>query len=145
MNLKLTTLFIASLLIAANVTSSLAQQADPDRVAELEGRIEQAKQRLNLTDEQIAQIGPILKSSFEATLQVLENHGVEFNREAAQGPRERLSFREMKAIRMDLQAVREETVAEMADVLTGQQMEEYLEIQEERRADLRERIRARAS
>ena len=129
--------------LTASLTTSLAQQADSDRVAEFEARIEQTKQRLNLTDEQIAQIEPILASSFEATALVLENHGIDLNPGAPRDQRERPSFRTMRAIGKDMQAVREETAAEMAEVLTDEQMEEYRKIQEERRVELRERIRAR--
>ena len=127
----------------ASLTTSLAQQADPDRAAELEARIEQTKQRLNLTDEQLAQIEPILESSFEATALVLENHGIDLNPDVSRDQRERPGFRKMRAVSKDLQAVREETAAEMAEVLTAEQMEEYRKIQEERRVALRERIRAR--
>lgn len=129
--------------LMASLTTSLAQQADPDRIAELEARIEQTKQRLNLTDEQLAQIEPILESSFEATALVLENHGIDLNPDVPRDQRERPGLRKMRAVSKDLQAVREETAAEMAEVLTAEQMEEYRKIQEERRVALRERIRAR--
>ena len=127
----------------ASLTTSLAQQADPDRAAELEDRIEQTKQRLNLTDEQLAQIEPSLESSLEAKALVLENHGIDLDPDVPRDQRERPGFRKMRAVSKDLQAVREETATEMAEILTDEQMEEYRKIQEERRVALRERIRAR--
>ena len=127
----------------ASLTTGVAEQADSDRLAELEARIEETKQRLNLTDEQIARIEPILESNFEATTLVLESHGIEFGPDVPREQRERPGFRKMRAISRDLQAVREETAAEMAEVLTEEQMTEYRKIQEERRAELRDRIRAR--
>ena len=129
--------------LMSSLTIGLAQQTDPDRVAELEARIEQTKQRLNLTDEQITEIEPILASNFDATMLVLENHGIEFDPDVPRGQRERPGFRKMRAISKDLQAVREETAVEMAKILTDEQMAEYRKIQEERRAELRDRIRAR--
>lgn len=127
----------------SSLSVGFAQQADSDRLAELEARIEQTRKRLNLTDEQIVRIEPILESNFEATMLVLENHGIEFDPDVPREQRERPGFRKMRAISRDLQAVREETAAEMAEVLTDEQMAEYRKIQEERRAELRERIRAR--
>ena len=129
--------------LISSVTISLAQPADPDRLAELEARIEETRQRLNLTDEQIALIEPVLASNFEATMLVLENHGIEIDPGAPREQRERPGFRKMRAISRDLQAVREETAAEMAEILTDEQMVEYRAIQEERRSELRDRIRAR--
>ena len=127
--------------LMASLTTSLAQQVDPDRVAELEARAEQTRERLGLTDEQVARIEPILESSFEASMLVLENHGIDL--EVPRDQRERPSFRTMRAIGSDLKAVRQETAEEMAEILTDVQMEEFRKIQEERRAELRERIRAR--
>lgn len=49
----------------------------------------------------------------------------------------------MRAIGKELQAVREETAEEMAEILTEEQMEEYRKIQVERRAEMREQIGAR--
>ena len=127
--------------LMASLTTSLAQQADPDRVAELEARVEQTRERLNLTDEQVAQIEPILESSFEASMLVLENHGIDLS--VPRDQRERPGFRKMRAIAKDMKAVRQETAEEMAEILSVEQMEEYRKIQEERRAELREQIRAR--
>ena len=127
--------------LMASLTTSLAQQVGSDRAAELEVRIEQTKQRLNLTDEQVAQIEPVLESSFEASMLVLEDHGIDLA--IPRDQRERPGFRKMRAISRDLKAVREETAEEMAEILTDEQMVEYRKIQEERRAQLREQIRAR--
>lgn len=71
--------------LLASLTTSQAQQADPDRLDELDARIEQTRQRLNLTDEQSVQIEPILESSFHASMLVLESHGIDMSvpREAA--------------------------------------------------------------
>ena len=127
--------------LLASLTTSQAQQVDPDRLAELEARIEQTKQRLNLTDEQAVQIEPILESNFHASMLILESHGIDLSVPREQ--RARPNFREIRAIGKELQAVREETAEEMAEFLTEEQMEEYRKIQEERRAEMREQIGAR--
>ena len=127
--------------LLASLTTSQAQQADPDRLDELDARIEQTRQRLNLTDEQSVQIEPILESNFHASMLVLESHGIDLSVPREQ--RARPNFREIRAIGKELQAVREETAEEMAEFLTEEQMEEYRKIQEERRAEMREQIGAR--
>lgn len=127
--------------LLASLTTSQAQQADPDRLDELDARIEQTRQRLNLTDEQSVQIEPILESNFHASMLVLESHGIDLSVPREQ--RARPNFREMRAIGKELQAVREETAEEMAEILTEEQMEEYRKIQVERRAEMREQIGAR--
>ena len=127
--------------LLASLTTSQAQQADPDRLDELDARIEQTRQRLNLTDEQSVQIEPILESNFHASMLVLESHGIDLSVPREQ--RARPNFREMRAIGKELQAVREETAEEMAEFLTEEQMEEYRKIQVERRAEMREQIGAR--
>ena len=127
--------------LLASLTTSQAQQADPDRLDELDARIEQTRQRLNLTDEQTVQIEPILESSFHASMLVLESHGIDLSVPREQ--RARPNFREIRAIGKELQAVREETAEEMAEILTEEQMEEFRKIQEERRAEMREQIGAR--
>ena len=127
--------------LLASLTTSQAQQADPDRLDELDARIEQTRQRLNLTDEQSVQIDPILESNFHASMLVLESHGIDLSVPREQ--RARPNFREMRAIGKELQAVREETAEEMAEILTEEQMEEYRKIQVERRTEMREQIGAR--
>lgn len=127
--------------LLASLTTSQAQQADPDRLDELDARIEQTRQRLNLTDEQSVQIEPILESNFHASMLVLESHGIDLSVPREQ--RARPNFREIRAIGKELQAVREETAEEMAEILTEEQMEEYRKIQVERRAEMREQIGAR--
>lgn len=127
--------------LMASLTTSLAQQVDSDQIAEFEARIEQTKQRLNLSDEQVANIEPVLISRAEASMLVLENNGIDLTVPREQ--RERPGFQQMQTIAKELQAVREETAEEMAEILSEEQMQEYRKIQKENRAEMRERIRAR--
>lgn len=129
--------------LMASLTTSLAQQVDSDQIAEFEARIGQTKQRLNLTDEQVAKIKPVLISRAEASMLVLEENGIDLTVPREQ--RERPGFRQMQAIAKELLAIREESAEEMAEILSEEQMQEYRKIQKESRAKLRERIRARAS
>lgn len=135
--------------LMASLTTSLAQQVDSDQIAEFEARIGQTKQRLNLTDEQVAKIKPVLISRAEASMLVLEENGIDLTvpreQREQREQRERPGFRQMQAIAKELLAIREESAEEMAEILSEEQMQEYRKIQKESRAKLRERIRARAS
>ena len=118
-----------------------AQQVQPDRAAEIEARVEEAKSRLELTDDQVTEVRPVLRAHVEATVRILEGHGIDLQQDPAE--RQRPNFREMRAIRKDLESVRDETNAKIAVILTEEQMDEFERIQEERQDEMRDRIRAR--
>ena len=51
----------------------------------------------------------------------------------------------MRAARRDLQAVREETDAQLEGILDDRQLEEYRNIRQEAQEDMRERLRSRST
>lgn len=108
-----------------------SRQIDPDRAAELAARLEETAARLQLTDDQREQARPILEDSLMQAAALLQ--GVR-----ADG---RPSFAELRALRGDLQALDDATHAQLSTILTPQQLDELSAIQEERRAELRERLR----
>ena len=114
-----------------------------DRAAQLEERVAETKARLNLTDEQIERITPILEASFEARLAVLEKHGIDL--EDRSRPQEKLGFSGLRALGKDMKQVRQDTLDELSSVLSEQQIEEYKKIQSERKAELRKQLRERRS
>ena len=127
-------------LLALAFGAAQGLQADEDRLEQFEERIAQTQERLGLTDEQIEEIAPILESGFEAQAAVLEDMGIDLD-DRGRGPR--VSLRDLRRLRSELQAIRENTREQLAEVLTAEQMEEFRQIQEEGRAELNERIRAR--
>ena len=131
---------LVSVLFVASAPA-LAQQIDPERHEDIEARVEQAKQRLNLTDEQVEQIKPVIKSNAEATKRILESHGIDLSVPKEQ--RNQPSMREMRALGKDMKALRLETTEQMAAILTDEQFEEFLTMQEERRDEMRDKIRAK--
>ena len=118
---------------------ALAQEED--RVAQLEERTAEIRERMKLSDAQKTQIAPIMEAHIEAIAAVLDDHGIDFQERS--GERKRLKFREMRALRKDLDAVRANTAEKMSGILTEEQMEEYRKIQAEWKAELRKRIRDR--
>ena len=130
--------------LTASLTTSLAQQADPDRTAEIEAKaqekLEQVIEELNLTDDQRAEMRPILEASFERQAAVLEEYDIEFGDQSRE---DRLSRRERRALRNDLENEREKTLEALADVLDEDQLKAYQEMADERKEEVRSRLQDR--
>ena len=114
--------------------------AEDENTARLEERIAQVKEHLDLSEEQVEQITPILKSALEAQKELLEDTDI-----ARDGRRERdwKNVRQARQMRDRTNEIRENTRKELAAVLTEEQLEKYDEMQEERKAAMRERARDR--
>jgi len=96
--------------------------------------------RLDLTDEQAEQVAPILQSNFESQRAVLLKYGIDI--ESGKPPAKKLGYRKARAMGRELEAVRAETNHALEDILTEEQIREYEKMQEERRSELRQRVRA---
>jgi hypothetical protein len=70
---------------------------------------------------------------------ILARYGIDL--ENSSGPSTRLRPREAMTLRRELEAVRAETLEILDGILTEEQFEEFRQIQEERNAEMRERIR----
>lgn len=110
-----------------------------DRPAQFEERLEQTRVRLNLTDAQLERMAPALEDSMATQQSILASYGI--NLEDTSGPSTRLRPREAMALRRELEAVRSDTLEILDGILTEEQFEEFRELQEERSAEMRERIR----
>lgn len=116
--------------------------SEEDRAAQIEARIAETRERLKLSDEQVEQLTPILKSSIEAQMGVLEKHGIDLENRDSENQK-RLSFREARKLRKDLDVVRKSSLEQVEGILSEKQFAEYKEIQEERRKKMREMIKDR--
>ncbi|MGD8695948.1 MAG: hypothetical protein PVJ12_02475, partial [Gammaproteobacteria bacterium] len=119
---------------------SLAQE---DRAAQVEQRIEEAKARLNLTDEQLDQMTPVLEESMAARQSILSSYGIDL--ENRSGSAKKLGLRQARAMRKELDVVQADTLDALGRILNDEQMEEFKRMQEERKAEMRERILGRRS
>jgi Spy/CpxP family protein refolding chaperone len=77
--------------------------------------------RLNLTEEQAAEIEPIIKESLERKREVFDKYGDK-----------RQEFRQ--AMRAEMQTIGNETHKQLSNMLTDEQIEDLLTLKEERRA-----------
>jgi hypothetical protein len=128
----------AATLIALFAIGTQAK-ADDDRAAMAQEQMQQTFERLELTDEQIEQVKPVLEASVASMQEILLSYGMD--PESRQGSAEKPGFRKMRAMRKEMHAVRENTLAELELVLSDEQLEEFKRIQGERQAEMRERMR----
>ncbi|MFO7278307.1 MAG: hypothetical protein DIU56_014855 [Pseudomonadota bacterium] len=128
----------AALVIAlSGITAgpAFAQERDLETARQaLTERLEYARERLQLTDEQAPQVEAILRKSAEKRRAVLEKYRI---------GESRLSPRQARTLKGELEAIRKDTRAALAKVLTPQQLEEYDRIQSELRAEVRAAARQR--
>ena len=132
----------AALLVALAFAALPVAQAEEDRAAQFEQRLTETKARLNLSDEQLEQLTPVLKSSFEAQMAVLEKHGIDLENRGS-GNQKKLGFREARRLRNDLDVVRKSTLEQVEGILSEEQFSEYKKIQDERKKKMREMIKDR--
>lgn len=127
----------ALLSIALPAAAADTGQLTEEQRARIEARFEEIRERLDLSEEQKALLGPVLRKDFEQRAEVMRKHGV--TRESEQRP----SRSEMRALRRELKAVREATDAEVERILDPGQMAEYRKIREEAQDEMRARARSR--
>jgi Spy/CpxP family protein refolding chaperone len=139
---EITTRLMAMLCLVVTATlgptSSIAEERQVDPAA-LEARVAEMRQRLSLTDEQSEQIKPILIEHLEKISTVLQGFGI--NIETGERPENRLGFRDARKLKSELDEVRDETSQSLSTILSPEQMKEYEEISEERREEMRSRIK----
>ena len=130
--LMIAAIFAASTIFVPASAQNIDAEAAQEEIAE---RIETAKERLNLTDEQIPQVEEILRESAEKRRAVLEKYDL--------GGGKKLGFREMRKLKSELEPIRKETTASLSAVLTPEQLAEYEKMQEEQRAEFRAKLQER--
>ncbi len=127
----------------ADAAAAWAARLDVEQGAdEMAERVTQVRERLMLTDEQVEKIGPILRKGIEAQAELFAEQG--FARGGARSRQGGLpNLRQMRKLRREIDAIRESTLRELGEVLDEKQLAEYREIQKERQAELRKRMRER--
>jgi len=108
--------------------------------AALEDMFAETKARLDLTDEQVEQVTPILQSSFESRRAILLKYGIDI--ESRKPPSQKLGFRKARTLVKELDKVRASTSKKLDDILTKEQMSEYVTMQNERKKKMRKRLLA---
>lgn len=130
---------LATVSLIALVLASPLSTANEDRAAELKERMQEAQARLNLSDAQVDQMAPIMERAMQAQKEIMARYGID--PENRDGPGRQPSLREMRAMNQEMEVVRSDTRAALEPILTDAQMAEFQRMQEERKAQMRERVR----
>lgn len=116
--------FITWLLLLSLLRAMPAMAYRGDRMMEPDQVIANLRDRLDLTEEQMDQIRPIIEDQIEKRRQIFE----EIKTQGRQG---------RKALKNEMRAIRSYTDNQLEGILTEQQMEEYRQMQDERRQQKR--------
>ena len=98
------------------------------------------KNRLNLTDEQSEKFEPIILYQWEKRLAVLKKHGI--NRDSSLSEK-KIGLRQLRAVKKEMDKINKEIEKQLANILSKEQMDEYNNIQEEKRVEMRMRLRGK--
>lgn len=134
MNRIALTLLLALLGLPTNAVS----QQDQVELADFQKQMLETAARLDLSEAQRAELEPILRARFQETERLLEKHG--FDHRSGNPP----GRRQLLALSRDLRPLREQTDREIEAILSKEQMSEYHDLQEERRAQMRAQLTSRA-
>jgi hypothetical protein len=106
---------------------------------EMEQRLAETRARLNLTDAQLDQMVPVIENSRARQQQILARYGIDLQRRNDSASR--LGLRQARAMREEMDVVRTDTLNALEGILSEAQLVEFKRIQEERKAEMRKRIR----
>ena len=98
------------------------------------------KNRLNLTDEQSEKFEPIILDQWEKRLAVMKKHGI--NRDSSLSEK-KIGLRQLRAVKKEMDKINKEIEKQLANILSKEQMDEYNNIQEENRVEMRMRLRGK--
>jgi len=129
----LVTIFLLQLSVAG---------ADAPETEAVKKRLQEAKSRLELTDEQVELVVPILKAGFQSQKAILEAYGLDIE-QLGKGNQPQLKFREARRLSKDLDAARAKTLKKLEGVLSPGQVKVYEQLQSERRKAVRKKIGSR--
>lgn len=134
-------LMIATFMILTGL-SPLALSEEGSAV-EMEQQLAETRARLNLTDAQLDQMVPVIEKSRERQQQILARYGIDLQRRNDSASR--LGLRQARAMRKEMDVVRTDTLNALEGILSEAQLVEFKRIQEERKAEMRKRIRGERS
>ena len=98
------------------------------------------KDRLSLTDEQAEKFKPIILYQWEKRMAVMKKHGI--NRDSSLSEK-KIGLRQLRAVKKEMDKINKEIEKQLANILSKEQMDEYNNIQEENRVEMRMRLRGK--
>ena len=129
---------LLTLILALTTSGAMAETGQQDFLAQME----KTRARLQLTDEQVEQITPVMENHLEQTQIILSKYGIDLDNRG-QGERKKLGLSKARQLGKELKTLRAKTTEELSQYLTEKQMATWQDIQQERRQQIRDRIKNR--
>lgn len=121
-----------ALLLTSFASAFASQDASAPRRAEVQQRIDELKERLALTPQQVDQIRPVLEDELDKLKALRDRYA-----DGGQGRRQR------RAMAREFREIQRAADQRLRDILTKEQMSELQKVREERREKLRGARRSR--
>lgn len=115
------------------------QLSDAQR-ARIEGQMSETRRRLNLSEQQEADLAPIMYESVQQRAALMDKYGI-----TPGGGRPNVGIQQMRSMRNDMTALQQSTNRAVSKVLDKDQMKIWRKIQKERQDEMRSQIRGRRS
>lgn len=123
--------FVGLLLAAVVVVPvAVAQQNPEEQAQKVMEKMEAAKERLGLTDEQATQVREILEDNARKAEEVFKKHGVE----PGNPPK---NMRAKMALGRDLKPIRAQGDERLKEVLTDEQMKEFEQMRKQAQEEMK--------
>jgi hypothetical protein len=122
---------VAALLMATTMPAFAAEAAGQAQTDQARARLEQIKERLQLTPEQVEQLRPILTDEMEQFRAIRDKYSA-----GGQGRRDR------RKMAREIKDIQSRTDEQLKKVLSKQQMDEMKKVRAEWRQQLRDRAGA---
>ena len=118
-----------------------AQNSEPteEQKQRLASQVEQSKELLQLTDDQVVAVEAILTNSFSDRLGIMEKYGINFNDPNYKRP----GMSTLRRMGKEMDKLKGKTNKQLEEHLTSEQMDTWEMLEEERSAQMRERLLGR--
>ena len=134
--------FVFSTVLLFFTGASYAQVESQDMLDRAAALMEQAVERLQLTDEQFETVELIVRTGAEERVRILQKYGI-ILKEGEE--RKKISRKDRKKLKGEIDGIRADTAKSLDVVLNDTQMAEYELMLEEARSRIRELAKSRAA
>lgn len=118
--------------IVLSISSASGQSLD-----ELQKRITEVRERLDLSEEQIEQLSPVFKDYFKAQIELLMELGVNLE---SQESDEGIDIKQLQGLEQKIREANADFETEIAASLSDEQLEEFVALQQEQKDRIRDKV-----
>lgn len=120
-------------------SGAVAQESAGNAESRAQKRIEDMRERLQLTDQQVEQLRPVFEQGAQRRREVLDSFDVD--RSDMQASVTKLSGTDKARLQKEMRVIGKETRTQLEEILSEEQLELYGKLVQEQRAELRKQAR----